>query len=49
MINKFAFSEDLKDLIETNPLYEVVEHDDNDGSMMVKVGKKIFVIQIKEL
>lgn len=48
-MDKFAFAEDLKDLIDSRSLYKVLELDENDGSLIVQVGKKKFVIQIKEI
>ena len=44
-MDKFELAEKLKDLIP----YEVVEHDEDDGSLTVKVGKKKFVIDIREI
>lgn len=46
-MNKFELTEKLKDLINTK--YEVVEHDIDDGSLTIKVGKKRFVIDIREV
>jgi len=48
-MDKFELAEKLKDLINNRSLYEVIEHDEDDGSLTVKVGKKKFVIDIMEI
>jgi hypothetical protein len=48
-MDKFKVAEDLKDLIENRSLFKVVEHDKDEGSLMIQIGKKKFVIQVQEI
>jgi hypothetical protein len=45
-VTKFELAERLKDLIDNRSLYEVVEFEESDASMTVKVGKKKFIVKV---